>query len=187
MTVSPMVRQTTVVLELLLSGFARSGLHFYLIRPLRLTSTVTDLAMQYTATSIGAAEGMLQGELQAALSSLSTVAKIVTPLVRRSHRQHLQSADSLLCLHHTQKKMYDFYAEPSFLCDVTPGMERGYHGMIAVHTAARCGGDCTRSAWPPAGRRYSISSPRPVGWCSQPLPTLILFTAYPSRWRGFGQ
>jgi DHA1 family tetracycline resistance protein-like MFS transporter len=76
-----MLGQVTMVLEQLLAGCATTGLHFYLIRPLRLTADVAELAMQFTTTNIGASEGIPQGELQAAISSLSTIARIVTPIL----------------------------------------------------------------------------------------------------------
>ena len=58
----------------------RAGLHFYLLRPLRLTADVAELAMQFTTTHVGASEGIPQGELQAAISSLSTIVRIITPI-----------------------------------------------------------------------------------------------------------
>lgn len=72
--------QATMVLEQLLAGCATSGLHFYLLRPLRLTADVAELAMQFTTTHVGASEGIPQGELQAAISSLSTIVRIITPI-----------------------------------------------------------------------------------------------------------
>ena len=65
----------------LLSGFASESWHFHAIRSLRLTSEVADLALSYTTASVGDACGFPQGELQASLSALATIVKIVTPLV----------------------------------------------------------------------------------------------------------
>jgi len=52
--------------------------HFYAIRPLRLTSEVAELAMDYTATAVGDAVGIAQGELQGSLRNLETISRIVT-------------------------------------------------------------------------------------------------------------
>ena len=76
-----LVGNATNILEQILFGCARQGWHYYAIRPLRVTADVAELAMQYITTNIGAAEGIPQGELQAALSSLSTVIRIITPII----------------------------------------------------------------------------------------------------------
>jgi len=73
--------QATQIVEQLAAGLASRGVHFYLIRPLRITADVGELAMQYITTSIGAEQSIPQGELQAALSSISKLAGIVTPVL----------------------------------------------------------------------------------------------------------
>eukprot|EP01046_Picozoa_sp_COSAG06_P009530 COSAG06_NODE_499_length_14998_cov_20.019934_4_plen_189_part_00 len=78
---SLMLGQATQVVEQLAAGLATKGIHFYLLRPFRITADVGELAMQYTTTSIGAELKIPQGELQAALSSISKLVGIVTPLL----------------------------------------------------------------------------------------------------------
>jgi hypothetical protein len=65
----------------MLAGLASSGFHFYLLRLLRITADVGELAMQWTTTSVGAEHNIPQGGLQAALSSISKLVGIVTPLL----------------------------------------------------------------------------------------------------------
>ena len=73
--------QVTQVIEQLLAGLATRGFHFYLLRPLRITADVAELAMQYTTTAVGAQHSIPQGELQAALNSISKLVGVITPLL----------------------------------------------------------------------------------------------------------
>ena len=59
----------SVMAEHLAAALSWRGWHFYAIRPLRLTSDVAEVAMDFTATSVGAACGLPQGELQGSLKS----------------------------------------------------------------------------------------------------------------------
>ena len=68
-------------MEQLVAGLATRGLHFYLLRPLRITADVAEMAMQYTTTTVGAEHNIPQGELQAALNSISKLVGIITPLL----------------------------------------------------------------------------------------------------------
>ena len=69
------------MLEQLCAALSSRGLHFYMLRPLRLTSAVSEVAMAYTQTTVGAACGVPQGELQGSLSNLRTICTILTPMI----------------------------------------------------------------------------------------------------------
>ena len=71
----------TAAFEQLCTGLARTSSHFYAVRTLQVTSDVSMVAMQYTTTAVGAAEGFAQGELQGAISNLGTIVRIFTPLL----------------------------------------------------------------------------------------------------------
>ena len=73
--------QATAIIEQMLAGLASTGWHFYLLQPFRITVDVGQLALDWTATSIGAESKIPQGELQAALNSISKLVGIGTPLL----------------------------------------------------------------------------------------------------------
>ena len=67
--------------EHLAAAVSSRGWHFYAIRPLRLSSDVAELALEFTATSAGAECGVPQGELQGSLKNLETIVRIVSPML----------------------------------------------------------------------------------------------------------
>jgi hypothetical protein len=75
------IGQASTMLEQLCAALSSRGLHFYMLRPLRLTSAVSEVAMAYTQTTVGAACGVPQGELHGSLSNLRTTCTILTPMI----------------------------------------------------------------------------------------------------------
>eukprot|EP01051_Picozoa_sp_SAG22_P005311 SAG22_NODE_311_length_12629_cov_20.911891_6_plen_432_part_00 len=80
-TASLFIGQCSVMAEQLCASMANQGWHFYAIRTLRMTSAVSEVAMEYTKTSVGVLCGIPQGQLQGCLSNLRTICNILTPML----------------------------------------------------------------------------------------------------------
>ena len=75
------VGQISDIAEKILQSASTTTAHFYALRPLRLTSDVSPVAMAYATTAIGDQAGFKQGELNSSLSNLRVICRIGSPLL----------------------------------------------------------------------------------------------------------